>query len=74
MQITHDARAGGREAIDRLRAFGWTDEEILSATQIICIFNYYTRLVDALGVEPEDFMKRPDGFAPASEPASEAGP
>jgi uncharacterized protein YciW len=45
-----------RETIDGLREHGWTDSEILTATQITGFFNYYTRMVDALGVEPEDFM------------------
>jgi len=35
---------------------GWTDEDVLRATQIVGFSNYYTRMVDALGVEPEDFM------------------
>ncbi len=46
------------QTIDALRARGWTDEEILTATHIIGFFNYYARLADALGVEPEDFMQR----------------
>jgi len=45
-----------RETIDGLREHGWSDSEILTATQITGFFNYYTRMVDALGVEPEDFM------------------
>lgn len=46
------------ETIAGLRQLGWSDEDILTATHIIGFFNYYTRLADALGVEPEDFMKR----------------
>jgi uncharacterized protein YciW len=36
---------------------GWTDEEILTATHIVGFFNYYVRLADPLGVEPEEFMR-----------------
>lgn len=54
--VTRDVHQVSRATIDGLRAHGLTDEEILDATQIIGLFNYYNRLVDALGVEPEDFM------------------
>jgi len=54
--VTRDAHQVNQETIDRLRALGWSDEDILIATQIVGFFNYYTRMVDALGVEPEDFM------------------
>lgn len=54
--LTRDLHAVTRETIDRLRDAGWTDEQILTATQIIGFFNYYTRMVEALGVEPEEFM------------------
>ncbi len=36
-----------------LRAAGWSDAAILEAVEVIGFFNYYNRLVDALGVEPE---------------------
>ncbi len=49
----HDVSSG---TIDGLRDHGWTDEDILMATQIVGFFNYYTRMVDALGVEPEGSM------------------
>ena len=39
--------------LDALRAQGFSDAEILDAVQIIGFFNYYARLADALGVEPE---------------------
>jgi len=58
--VTRGPKQVSRETIDGLRAAGWTDEEILRATQIVGFFNYYTRMVDALGVEPEDSM----GVAP----------
>ena len=39
-----------------LRRAGLIDEEIHDAAQVVGLFNYYTRLAHALGVEPEDFM------------------
>jgi uncharacterized peroxidase-related enzyme len=54
--VTRDPKRVTRATIDGLRAVGWTDDQVLRATQIVGFFNYYTRMVDALGVEPEDFM------------------
>jgi uncharacterized protein YciW len=55
-RVTREPHGVTRGSIDHLREVGWSDEQILTATHIIGFFNYYTRLVDALGVEPEDFM------------------
>lgn len=55
--LTQDPNSGGPEAIENLRRHGWSDEEILTATHIIGLFNYYVRLADGLGVEPEEFMR-----------------
>lgn len=53
VQVTTDPHSGGKEAIGTLRTAGWSDEAILEAVEVIGFFNYYNRLVDALGVEPE---------------------
>ena len=58
VQVTSDQHSVTRKTVDGLREVGWTDEEILTAVHIIGYFNYYTRMADALGVEPEDFMKK----------------
>lgn len=56
VQVTGEPLSVTAETINALRVVGWTDEEILTATHIIGFFNYYARLADALGIEPEDFM------------------
>ena len=43
---------------EALREVGWTDAQILTATKVVGFFNYYVRLVEALGVEPEPEMER----------------
>ncbi len=43
----------GGDDLDTLRAEGFRDEGILDAVEIIGFFNYYARMADALGVEPE---------------------
>ena len=42
--------------LDRLRAAGFDDRAIHDAAQVIGFFNYITRIADALGVEPEEFI------------------
>jgi alkylhydroperoxidase family enzyme len=43
--------------LDRLRAHGFDDRAIHDATQVVAYFNYITRVANALGVEPEDFIQ-----------------
>lgn len=56
--VTKDPTAMRERDVQNLRTLGWTDPEILTATQVIGFFNYYVRMVEALGVEPEPEMKR----------------
>jgi uncharacterized peroxidase-related enzyme len=51
--VTERMHAAGQCEIAALREAGWSDEAILEAVEIIGFFNYYNRMVDALGVEPE---------------------
>lgn len=43
--------------LDALRAHGFDDRAIHDATQVISYFNYINRVADALGVEPEAFIR-----------------
>ena len=47
----------GEPDVARLRAAGLNDAAIHDATQIIGFFNYINRVADALGVEPEGFVR-----------------
>lgn len=58
VEVTQRPQNLSQKNVEALRATGWSDEEILTATHIIGFFNYYARLADALGVEPEDFMEK----------------
>jgi uncharacterized peroxidase-related enzyme len=53
VDLTRQPTGGGELAIAVLRDAGWSDEAILEAVEIVGFFNYYNRLVDALGVAPE---------------------
>lgn len=55
--VTRDPHQVDEKTIAGLQSAGWSDEDILHAVHIIGFFSYFTRLADALGVEPEDFMK-----------------
>lgn len=54
LTLTPGAMAEGD--LDILRDTGWSDEQIVVATQVIGYFNYINRMADALGVDPEDWM------------------
>jgi alkylhydroperoxidase family enzyme len=56
VQVTRKPWNSSEEGLEKLRQHGLSDEEIHDAMQVIAYFNYITRLADALGVEPEDFM------------------
>lgn len=43
--------------LDELRRHGFDDRAIHDATQVIAYFNYINRVADALGVEPEPFVR-----------------
>ncbi len=58
IRVTREPETLTGETIDGLRVHGWTDAEILTATEVIGFFNYYARMADALGVAPEEFMVR----------------
>jgi len=44
--------------IETLRQAGLDDVAIHDATQVISYFNYINRVADALGVEPETFIRQ----------------
>jgi uncharacterized peroxidase-related enzyme len=49
-----------RDDIEDLRNAGFTEGEIHDAVQVISYFNYINRLADALGCDPEPWMKPKD--------------
>jgi len=53
VQVTLEVHTVNEARIAGLREAGWEDAAILEAVEIIGFFNYYNRMADALGVEPE---------------------
>lgn len=56
--MTTDSAAMGPHDLDALRRQGFDDRAIHDATQVIAYFNYINRVADALGVEPEQFVRK----------------
>jgi len=46
----------GQADVDRLRAKGWRDEDVVDIVHVVGIFNYLVRMADGLGIgiEPEE--------------------
>jgi uncharacterized protein YciW len=42
--------------VDRLRAQGWRDEDVIDIVHVVGIFNYLVRMADGLGIsiEPQE--------------------
>jgi alkylhydroperoxidase family enzyme len=53
--------------VEALRRHDLSDAEIHDVVQVVSYFNYINRVADALGVDPEDFM-RADGGVDGSHP------
>lgn len=56
-KLTRDQHNMAPADLDKLRDQGFNDRAIHDATQVISYFNYITRVADALGVEPEEFIR-----------------
>ena len=56
-KLTHEQGQIRPVDLDHLRRLGFDDRAIHDTVQVIAYFNYITRVADALGVEPETFIK-----------------
>jgi uncharacterized peroxidase-related enzyme len=52
-RLTREPAAIARSEIDALRAVGCDDDAIHDLTQVVALFNYYNRIADGLGIDPE---------------------
>jgi uncharacterized peroxidase-related enzyme len=53
VKLTRTPSAVTREDVQALRSHGLTDEAIHEVAQVAALFNYYNRLADGLGIDPE---------------------
>jgi uncharacterized peroxidase-related enzyme len=56
-QVTREAHRTRRGDTDKLRAAGWSDEQIAEAVSIVAMFAFFNRVADALGVEPMGYWQ-----------------
>lgn len=54
VRLTRDPGAMRREDIDLLREVGFDDVAVHDIVQTTALFNYYNRLADGLGIDPEE--------------------
>ena len=52
-KLTLTPRAVTAADVEALRAAGFDDAAILTIAQVVGFFNYYNRLSDGLGIDPE---------------------
>jgi uncharacterized peroxidase-related enzyme len=53
VKLTRTPAEMSPEDVAALRAHGLSDEAIHDVVQIAALFNYYNRLADSLGIDPE---------------------
>jgi uncharacterized peroxidase-related enzyme len=56
-KLTHRQHEMAPADLERLRDLGFDDRAIHDAVQVVGFFNAITRVADALGVDPEDFIQ-----------------
>lgn len=47
--------------LNTLRAHGLSDEQLVDTVQCVAYFNFINRVLDGLGVDPEQEMRYPEG-------------
>ena len=56
-KVTRHAYKVTQADIQSLKDLGYTDEDILEATEVIALFNFLDRIADALGAPVENMQK-----------------
>lgn len=54
--VTREAHRTRRADTDKLRAQGWSEEQIAEAVYIIAMFAFFNRVADAFGIEPMGYL------------------
>ncbi len=66
-KLTATPERMGQKDVDALLAAGWSEQAVEDAINVIALFNYVNRLVDAIGIEGEESYFRQIGKALASQ-------
>jgi alkylhydroperoxidase family enzyme len=54
--ITRAASRSTAEDVEKLRAAGWTEEQISEAVYIAALFAFFNRVADAFGVPAQNYL------------------
>jgi alkylhydroperoxidase family enzyme len=54
--ITETAYRSTAEDVEKLRAAGWTEDQIAEAVYIIAMFAFFNRVADAFGIPPQNYL------------------
>jgi alkylhydroperoxidase family enzyme len=54
--ITRAASRSTTEDVEKLRAAGWTEEQISEAVYIAALFAFFNRVADAFGVPAQNYL------------------
>jgi uncharacterized peroxidase-related enzyme len=57
VKLSLEPRAASGADLDALRRHGFTDEQLVDAVHAIGYFNFINRVLDGLGVDPEESMR-----------------
>ncbi len=55
-KVTHAAARTTHEDVQKLRAQGWTEDQIAEAVYVTAMFAFFNRVADAFGVPPQDYL------------------
>lgn len=70
--ITRHAWRNTPEDVERVRAAGWTDEQIAEAVYITAMFAFFNRVADAFGLAEPGYQALLAAGKPAPAPADKA--
>lgn len=72
--VTRHAWRNTPENVDRVRAAGWTDEQIAEAVYITALFAFFNRVADAFGLADPGYLALAAQGTPPPAPADKARP
>jgi alkylhydroperoxidase family enzyme len=54
--ITEESHKSTEEDVQKLRDFGWSENQIAEAVYITAMFAFFNRVADAFGIPPQDYL------------------
>ena len=54
--ITEESHKSTAEDVQKLRDFGWAENQIAEAVYITAMFAFFNRVADAFGIPPQNYL------------------